>query len=114
FHPYPNENSLRLGDWFWNQGTLKSRSSFKQLLNIVGSSEFRPEDVCNTKWAAIDCELGNNDPSFVDLAEWLDDDAGWKRTTITISVPFPRCSVHPGPKNYTVTDFYCCSLVSVI
>ena len=25
FHPYPNEVSLCLGDWYWNQGGVKSK-----------------------------------------------------------------------------------------
>ncbi|KAF8838876.1 hypothetical protein BDN67DRAFT_982214 [Paxillus ammoniavirescens] len=40
FHPYPNENSLLLGNWYWNHGSQKSRETFKQLLEIVGSPNF--------------------------------------------------------------------------
>ncbi|KAF8833568.1 hypothetical protein BDN67DRAFT_992818 [Paxillus ammoniavirescens] len=39
FYPYPNETSLCLGDWYWNQGTQQSRCNFKKLLNIIASSE---------------------------------------------------------------------------
>ncbi|KIJ60967.1 hypothetical protein HYDPIDRAFT_31838 [Hydnomerulius pinastri MD-312] len=111
-YPYPNENSLRLSGWYWNQGSRKSKDSFKRLLEIVGSMEFRSEDVQNTKWTQIDCKIGCLD--ITDSPEWLDDDAGWERTIITISVPFPQCSLHPGPKMYTVTDFYHRSLMSLV
>ena len=45
FYPYPNQTSLLLGDWYWNQGTVKSRKCFQSLLEIVGSSDFKPEDI---------------------------------------------------------------------
>ncbi|KAF8834380.1 hypothetical protein BDN67DRAFT_985362 [Paxillus ammoniavirescens] len=45
FHPYLNESSLRLGDWYWNHGSQKSQESFKNLLDIIGDLEFDPEDI---------------------------------------------------------------------
>ena len=116
FYPYPNEVSLCLGDWYWNQGNVKSKESFKRLLHIIGSPSFRPDDVRNTKWASIDNALGilatGDDPDCSE--EWLDDNAGWKCRTITICVPFSRRSANPGPKDYRVSDFYCRSLLSII
>ena len=44
-HPYPNEVSLRLGDWYWNQGNVKSKENFKQLVDIIGSPSFRLDNV---------------------------------------------------------------------
>lgn len=116
FHPYPNESSLRLGDWYWNQGSQKSRKSFRNLLDIVGRADFRPDDVRSTNWTAIDRTLGVLDPSGDREVseEWLDNDAGWKSSQITISVPFPRRSLHPGPKEYTIKDFHHRSLTSII
>lgn len=116
FHPYPNQSSLRLGDWYWNQGSQKSRSSFKKLLDIVGRADFRPDDVRATKWTAIDRTLGVLDPSgnCEVPEEWLNNDAGWKSSPVKISVPFPRRSLHPGPKDYTIKDFYHRSLTSII
>ena len=46
--PYSNLNSFELGDWYWNIGVQKSQSNFKALINIIGSPEFRPEEVRNT------------------------------------------------------------------
>ena len=116
FYPYPNEVSLCLGDWYWNQGNVKSKESFKRLLHIIGSPSFMLDDVQNTKWASIDNALGilatGDDPDCSE--EWLDDDAGWKCRTITICIPFSRRSANPGPKDYRVSDFYCCSLLSII
>ena len=45
FYPYPNQSSLLLGDWYWNQGTVKSRKCFQSLLKIVGSLDFKSEDI---------------------------------------------------------------------
>lgn len=120
FYPYPNMSSYRLGDWFWNNGHQKSRESFTQLLDIVGASDFKPEDVRQTKWGKIDAILGSNDFDGKSAAdekeegEWLDEDAGWSRTPITISVPFHSRSKESGPQDYHVGDLYHRSLVSVI
>ena len=116
FYPYPNEASLRLGDWYWNQGSLKSKDSFRRLLDIVGSPSFRPHDIRNTKWTSIDHFLGTltADEDLAQSTEWLDNDAGWVRTTVTISVPFSRRSANPGSKDYSVSDFYHRSLISII
>ncbi|KAF8834417.1 hypothetical protein BDN67DRAFT_985333 [Paxillus ammoniavirescens] len=121
FYPYPNETSLLLGDWYWNQGTQQSRCNFKKLLNIIVSSEFRPEDIRGTNWMTIDWELGNlasgeldHDEHNAGSEEWLDTNTGWKCTTITISVLFPQCSAHPGPKDYSINNFYHRSLMSII
>ena len=46
--------------------------------------------------------------------EWLHNDAGWKCTPVTISVPFPHHSANPGPVAYSIQNFYHCSLISVI
>ena len=116
FYPYPNEASLRLGDWYWNQGSLKSKDSFRRLLDIIGSPPFNPVDIRNTKWTSIDRFLGTltADEDLAQSTEWLDNDAGWMRTTVTISVPFSQRSANPGPKNYYVSDFYRRSLISII
>lgn len=45
YHPYPNESLMRLGDWYWNQGSQKSKKSFRQLLDIVGNPSFSPSSV---------------------------------------------------------------------
>ena len=58
FGPYPNESSFLLGDWYWNGGRQKSLKDFRFLLDIIGRPEFHPEDVCGTKWHAIDAKLG--------------------------------------------------------
>ena len=120
FHPYPNKSSLLLGDWYWNQGAMKSRKGFRNLLKIVGSSEFNSEDVRDTEWTKVDRELGilvapdENMSMRGSSLEWLNNDAGWKGASVTISVPFPRRSAHPGPSAYLVRNFYHRSLVAVI
>ena len=100
----------------WNQGDVKSKENFKWLVDIIGSPSFGPDDIRNTKWASIDHALGSlatgNDLECTE--EWLDDDAGWKCRTVTICIPFSQWSANPGSKDYCVSDFYCCSLLSII
>jgi Plavaka transposase len=117
FLPYPNESSFRLGHWYWNHGIQKSRQSFRELLDVVGDPKFSPNDVRHTPWNKIDEILGRNDfdeQDEGDEAEWMDVDSGWKKTTITISVPFHRNTKMPGPQTYVVGDLYHRSFVSVI
>ena len=118
FHPYPNKNSFLLGDWHWNYGIQKSRESFSDLLSIVGSLDFKPEDVRHTQWAKIDAKLASNKELDVvaedGKAEWMDEDARWKRSTIRISVPFHSRAKNPGPKDYVVGELYHRSIVSII
>jgi hypothetical protein len=45
FHPYPNQSTFLLGEWYWAKGNQKSQQNFKVLLDIVGSSSFSPTDV---------------------------------------------------------------------
>jgi len=120
FYPYLNKSLLLLGDWYWNQGTMKSRKGFSSLLKIVGSSEFSSEAIRDTEWTKIDRELGTlvaPDESTSmpgNSLEWLNNDAGWQSASVTISVPFPRRSVQPGLAAYLVQNFYHHSLVAVI
>ena len=84
-------------------------------MDIIGSRSFRPDDIRNTKWASIDRVLGGLATGDDQCSpEWLHDDAGWKRVTVTISVPIPRQSANPGPINYHTSDFYRRSLLSII
>jgi Plavaka transposase len=53
-------------------------------------------------------------PTAADSEEWQAEDDGWIRRAITISVPFPCRFLHPGPRNYTIYNFYRRSLLSII
>jgi hypothetical protein len=117
FKPFPNKSSFQLADWHWNHEVQKSRESFNQLLDIVGNPEFRLEDVRQTDWVKIDSKLAANHFDGSDdkeEAEWMDEDAGWIKTLITISVPFHSKMKNPGPQDYYVGDLYHRSFVSVI
>lgn len=111
FYPYPNESSFLLGDWFWNGGVQKSHDSFKKLLAIVGNPKFSSEDVGSTNWDRVNAELGLND---WDAGDWVDEDAGWHMSPVTFQVPFPKSTRNPGPRSYTIPNFYYRSLTSVI
>jgi hypothetical protein len=111
FGPFPNKSSFQLGDWYWNRGTQKSQRDFKELLNIVGANDFQPAEVRETKWDKINQQLALND---WDREDWVDEDAGWRTSSITISVPFHRLLDNPGARDYMVTNFHHRSIVSVI
>jgi hypothetical protein len=113
FHPYPNRSSFELGHWYWNGGVQKSHQSFKELVDIVGRSDYDPNDVRNTPWDKINSQLGANaDAEGRD--EWEDEDAGWRKTQVTIEVPFSRTTSQPDARPYIAADLYHRSLVSVI
>jgi hypothetical protein len=118
FYPYPNQNSFSLGDWYWNQGIHKSQDGFRKLIDIVGDQDFRAADIQSTNWTRINAILAENvddDHSPHDLAHrWLGEDTGWKRTAISISVPFHHRMAIPGPRSYLAGDLYHRSIVSVI
>ena len=40
YMPYPNKSSFLLGEWYWNQGSQTSQSSFRKLLDIVSGPGF--------------------------------------------------------------------------
>ena len=43
FFPFPNESSFHLGHWYWTGGVQKSLQSFKDLIGIVGHTNFNPD-----------------------------------------------------------------------
>ena len=107
FHPYSNENSFLLGDWYWNHGTQKSRKSFQRLLEIIRSLDFHPEDVWDTKWLAIDCKLGNlGQAQPEDSSGWITPQSPSLFHFTTLSKPWSQDLLHP--------DFHSHSLLSII
>ncbi|KAG6906823.1 hypothetical protein DXG01_011815 [Tephrocybe rancida] len=111
YMPYPNLNAFKLGKWYWNEGIQKSQSSFRSLMDIVGSEYFVPGDVHNLNWKSINSELGLN---AWDSKEWEDVNAGWHVSEVTIQVPFHRNLYAPGVCPFTVKAFYRHPLVAVI
>jgi hypothetical protein len=114
FYPFPNRSAFVMGDWFWNGGVQKSMQSFRELMSILGDPEFKLEDVRNVNWVQINKLLATDEEG-----EWVDEDAGWVKTPVTISVPYqPRrgqpSSPQAGTRNYVIDDFYHRNLVSVI
>ena len=114
FYPYPNRSAFVLGDWFWNGGANKSQASFNTLIDIIGDPEFDQNDIRDVNWDHVNRELGAED-----AGEWLEEDAGWTSTPVSISVPFqPRRGV-PSSKgacarSYAVGEFRHRKLLSVI
>ena len=114
YYPYPNRSSFELGDWYWNQGVQKSQGDYKKLMDILGGSTFDATEVCSARWKKIDSQLGANEYDEGDGEEWEDEDAGWKRTPVSIEVPFSRNTESPGPRLYEGADLYHRSIVAVL
>lgn len=115
YHPYPNQSSFQLGDWYWNQGVQKSQGDYKKLLGIVGGKPFNTADVASTKWKNINSILGANEYDEGDGEEWEDEDAGWQRSPISIEVPSSHTTEAPGTRTYqAAAHLYHRSLVAVI
>jgi len=98
YYPYPNHSSFQLGDWYWNQGIQKSQGDYIKLIEIIGAETFNAADVSSTHWKQINSKLGANEYDEGDGEEWEDEDAGWKRTPVSIEVPFSRTTEMPGPR----------------
>jgi hypothetical protein len=84
FYPFPNRSTFNLGEWHWNRGVQKSQGTFRKLMDIISDPDFRLEDIRNVNWDLVNKELGKDDND----GKWLDEDAGWIRTPVTISVPY--------------------------
>ncbi|KIK31410.1 hypothetical protein CY34DRAFT_19956 [Suillus luteus UH-Slu-Lm8-n1] len=65
-----------------------------------------------THWDQINSQLGASIHEERD--EWEDEDVGWRKTEVTIEVPFSQTTAQPGARSYIATDLYHQSLVSVI
>lgn len=104
--PFPNWSAFRLGEWFWSDHNDKSRESFRDLRSIVGSQDFKPEDIREANWSHIDTILtadsdGRNSESTI----WTDDGSSWETSTVTIDIPFNSSSVAPGHLQYSISEF---------
>ena len=114
FSPYPNRSSFLLGDWYWNGSVQKLQQSFNDLIKIITDSEFQIMDIQNVNWTQIDEELASDN-----AGEWLDDDAGWTRTPVSLSIPYQirrgiLSDVGACPQDYLVGDFHHRNLISII
>ena len=110
YGPYPNRNAFLLGEWYWNGGSQKSQSSFKDLLQIVSDPSFNPSDVRDINWKDVDEQLTQ--------VNHEEDDTGWTRTPVTILVPAQHhrksSFSQSGPQNLIFADFYHRSILSVV
>jgi hypothetical protein len=80
--PYPNISAWRLGNWFWNSGDTKSRSSLKSLVNgVLLAKDFIVNDLVGVSWEAINEKLAQDreDAPFAG--------AGWRSCDVKIKVP---------------------------
>jgi hypothetical protein len=117
YHPYPNQSSFLLGEWYWSGGLKKTQSGFRDLIKIVGHPNFQPEDVSGTNWRLIDAQLSGDrsgNPSNEEDWEDEEDNGDWVKTPIKIKVPFHKRSLHPGQKEFNVGALHHRKLVSVV
>lgn len=113
FYPYPNQSSFLLGEWYWNGGLQKSQKSFRELLQIIGDAQFRPEDISATRWNLINHKLGSSSED-AGVHTMPFEGAGWKNAAINIKVPIHKRADNPGIRDYLTANFFHRSLVSVI
>jgi hypothetical protein len=83
-------------------------------MKIIGDSEFRVEDVRDVNWDQVNNLLATDEEG-----EWVDEDADWVQSSVTMSVPYQRhheqlSDPHAGPWNYMVDNFYHRKLISII
>lgn len=113
FGPFNSRSAFSLAEWYW-QSSTKSFSDFQKLLSILRSSDFSVPDVIQVDWKAAFKALGSNKEDLDEAdASWIQDD-GWKRTPISINIPFHKYTKDPGTKPYAVGVFHHRSIVSVI
>jgi hypothetical protein len=113
FGPFENRSAFCLAEWYW-QSSNKSFSDFQKLISILKDGKFSIPDVIHINWKAAFKSLGSNREDLPDSdSSWIQDD-GWKRTPISIDIPFHNSMKDPGTKSFTVGTFHHRSIVSVI
>jgi hypothetical protein len=104
YYPFPNRNAFLLGEWRASDENGKGRTGFARLLEIIGSPDWNPADICGVNWARIDdalIEAPNQIQSDDNDENWADE-SNWRTSAVSISVPFnDKCS-SPGPIPYEV------------
>ena len=90
FFSFPNEKLLSLTGIGLVQNLLQS---FKDLIGIVGHTNFDPDNVHQTKWDKINQILDDNIEEGQE-GEWVDDNVGWKTTQLRYKYLFTNaCKV---------------------
>lgn len=113
FGPFHSRLAFSLAEWYW-QSSTKSFSDFQKLLSILKSSDFSVSDVAQVDWRAAFKALGSNREDLNEAdASWIQDD-GWKRTPISIDIPFHKHMKEPGTKPFPVGVFHHRSIISII
>ncbi|TEB34018.1 hypothetical protein FA13DRAFT_1789210 [Coprinellus micaceus] len=111
--PFSNGSAFALADWYW-QSKNKSFKDFKRLIDLFKQPDFSLNDVVSLDWKSAFRTLGANREDLLDHeAHWIQDD-GWKRTPVTIDVPFHNRMRTSGLESYTAGMFYHRNIVSVI
>ena len=115
-HPFPNLNSFLLGEWYWGDRSEKSKESFRELVNIITSEQFDPEDIRVADWNRINSSLASSefDEHGKSHPDWIGDGTSWQTAVVTLEVPFNSTSADPGPHQFQVPDFRYRPLVPII
>ena len=115
YYPYPNWTTFRLGSWYWLGSPQKTQNSFHDLLEILMDPNFRSVDLVDVNWTVINRKLAageSQDPNHItDDDHTLDD---WCESPVTISVPIPNRSAHPGIFNYEASPLWHRRILDVI
>ncbi|KAJ3524956.1 hypothetical protein NMY22_g10778 [Coprinellus aureogranulatus] len=111
--PFSSSSAFLLVDWYWRSKD-KSFRDFQALISIFKSSEFSLSQVVSVDWKAAFKALGANREDLPDHeGAWIQDD-GWKKSPVTIDVPFHFRMRNPGTESYMAGTLHHRSIVSVI
>ncbi|TEB32984.1 hypothetical protein FA13DRAFT_1627246 [Coprinellus micaceus] len=117
YYPFPNWSSYKIGEWYWRDGSEKSRESFQQLIDIICDDDFSTAEVGRTNWKQVDNALASSqfDDTFgFEQSQWAEDGTSWKTSSITVSVPFNSTSLKSGPRPFVVENFRFRPLIPLI
>ncbi|EJD51863.1 hypothetical protein AURDEDRAFT_181453 [Auricularia subglabra TFB-10046 SS5] len=78
YYPYPNRSAALFNNWFWNDGSVKTRDSRKTLLDLILDPSFALDDLRNVNWRQVDAEVAGDLGGFGD---------GWLSHTVNITIP---------------------------
>ncbi|OBZ68472.1 hypothetical protein A0H81_11675 [Grifola frondosa] len=104
--PPPQMSSIHI-----EQKLLPSGRMVLEWQRIVGDPVFHPSHIQHSSWDQINRILGQHECND---GQWFDEDDGWVKDSVTISVPFHSKTPSPGPINFSVDEFYHRSIVAVV
>ena len=116
YSPFPDQSTFRLAHAWWTGAREKSQGLLEEIVRIVTSPKFDKDAARTVDWRTISNVLAQDSPGDgEDKGRTKDGKAAWKRTPVTIKVPYNTHMAVPGCEDYTLSPgFYHRNLMSVI